>query len=517
MIPFWSFALAPTVEKLFNTRNHFQHLQPLDNIDAATYEETKRWLVGNGIASQVMETLAIGTFLTAFALHLGASNAFIGLIAAVPYLASLGQLFGIFLVERFRNRRLIAVIASSIGRASMVGLPVAALIGDPVFSLPILFFAICLRYSMGSIVGCCWNAWLRDLIDDSERGNLMGRRLMYMTAMGMVASIAASGFIDIWPKWSGLDIRFAYALIFSGAVISGFIAVYCLAHMSEPRMPPAEGPLNLRQRLSEPFKDENFRKLMFFLAAWNFAANLAAPFFTVHMLTRLGLDLFPVTVLAMCSQIANIIVLRSFGRIADRMSNKAVLVVAAPLFVACTFAWIFTTATDARWAVMAILVSVHVLTGIATGGVSIATTNIAMKLAPLGNSTAYLATNSLVSSLSAGTAPVIGGLCADFFAHQKFSILFKWNTGTEDLTVETISLEHWDFYFVLAAVIGLYSLHRLAMVREEGTIDQRAVISEVFTDARRTIRNISSIAGLRVAAEFPMYLLQWVKRRKGGG
>ncbi|MBO6520682.1 MAG: MFS transporter [Rhodospirillales bacterium] len=495
---------------------HFD-LRPSDTVGEADYAETKRWLLGNGIAAQVMEILAIGTFMTAFALHLGASNAFIGLIAAVPSLASLGQLLGIVLVERIRNRRLICVVSGLVGRMALLGLPVAALIGDPVLSLPVLFIAICLRYGMGAIVGCSWNAWIRDLIDEKERGRLMGRRLMYMTAIGMVASIAASAFIDSWTGWSGLDIKYAYAAIFGIAMVAGFIGIYCMTRMSEPCMPADTGPLDLRHRLSEPFRDENFRKLMFFLAAWNFAANLAAPFFTVHMLTRLGLDLFPVTVLAMCSQIANIIVLRSFGRIADRMSNKAVLVVTAPLFIACTFAWIFTTATDVRWAVLAILASVHVLTGVATAGVSIATTNIAMKLAPRGNSTSYLATNSLVSSLSAGIAPVIGGLCADFFAHQKFSILFRWNTGDHDVTIETIRLEHWDFYFVMAALIGLYSLHRLAMVREEGEIDQRAVITEVFTDARRTIRNISSIAGLRVVAEFPFNLLLRTRKRKGGG
>jgi len=498
---------------LLGPKTLLNRLQPLETVDAHSYEETKRWLLGNGIAAQVMETLAIGTFMTAFALHLGASNAFIGLIAAVPYLASLGQVAGIILVERIRNRRLICVIAGFFGRFALFGLPVAALIGDPVFSLPILFVAIAFRYGMGAIVGCSWNAWIRDVIDDKERGLLMGRRLAYMTGIGMIVSIAASGFIDTWPDWSGLDIRYAYAGIFGTAMISGYVGIYCMTRMSEPRMPPDDGPLDLGRRLSEPFRDDNFRRLMFFLAAWNFAANLAAPFFTVHMLTRLGLDLFPVTVLAMCSQMANIIVLRSFGRIADRMSNKAVLTVAAPLFIACTFAWIFTTATETRWVVLAILASVHVLTGVATAGVSIATTNIAMKLAPLGNSTAYLATNSLVSSVSAGMAPMIGGLCADFFAHQKFSILFRWNTGDQDLTFETISLEHWDFYFVLAAVIGIYSLHRLAMVREEGTIDKRTVIAEVFTDARRTIRNISSIAGLRVVAEFPFHLLQRVKRR----
>jgi MFS family permease len=492
-------------------------MRPSETVGEADYAETKRWLLGNGIAAQVMETLAIGTFMTAFALHLGASNAFIGLIAAIPSLASLGQLLGIVLVERIRNRRLICVIAATVGRIALIGLPVAALIGDPALSLPVLFVAIGLRYGMGAIVGCSWNAWIRDVIDDKERGRLMGRRLTYMLAIGMLASIAASGFIDSWPGWSGLDIKYAYAAIFGTAMLSGFVGIYCMMRMSEPRMPADTGPLDLRHRLSEPFRDENFRKLMFFLAAWNFAANLAAPFFTVHMLTRLGLDLFPVTVLAMCSQMANIIVLKSFGRIADRMSNKAVLVVAAPLFIMCTFAWIFTTATEVRWAVIAILATVHVLTGVATAGVSIATTNIAMKLAPKGNSTSYLATNSLVSSLSAGIAPVLGGLCADFFAHQKLSLLLRWDSGAHDVTFETISLEHWDFYFVMAALIGLYSLHRLAMVREEGEIDQRAVISEVFTDARRTIRNISSIAGLRVVAEFPFHLLQRTRRRSGDG
>ncbi|MBO6948392.1 MAG: MFS transporter [Rhodospirillales bacterium] len=490
-------------------------LQPLETVDEAAYAETKKWLLGNGIAAQVMETLAIGTFMTAFALHLGASNAFIGLIAAMPSLASLGQLLGIVLVEHIRNRRLICVIAGLVGRIALIGLPAAALIGDPVLSLPILFAAICFRYGMGAIVGCSWNAWIRDVIDDKERGRLMGRRLAWMTGIGMLVSIAASAFIDSWEGWSGFDIRYAYAAIFGVAMMSGFVGIYCMTRMSEPRMPPDDGPLDLRKRLSEPFRDENFRKLMFFLAAWNFAANLAAPFFTVHMLTRLGLDLFPVTVFAMCSQLANIIVLKSFGRIADRMSNKAVLAVAAPLFIACTFAWIFTTATDTRWAVMAILASVHVLTGVATAGVSIATTNITMKLAPKGNSTSYLATNSLVSSLSAGIAPVLGGLCADFFAHQKLSLLLRWDSGDHDVTFETISLEHWDFYFVMAALIGLYSLHRLAMVREEGEIDQRAVITEVFTDARRTIRNISSIAGLRVVAEFPFSLLLRAKRKNG--
>ena len=488
--------------------NFLKRFEPLDDVDAAALADSKRWLVRNGIAAQVMETLAVGTFLTAFALSLGASNAFIGLVAALPHLASLLQLVGVVLVERLRNRRLICVSAAAMGRLTLWGLPIAAFMGEPEVSLTLLFAAMCVRYAMGAFVTCSWNPWIRDLIPDQERGKLMSRRLSYMLAMGMVVGLAGSVFIDTWPDWSGRPANEGYGVLFLGACIAGIVSLFSMANISEPRMPKPEGSLNLVSRLSAPFKDENFRRLMFFLATWNFAANLAAPFFTVHMLTRLGLDLFPVTVLAVLSQLTNVIVLQSFGRIADRVSNKAVLAASAPFFIACTFAWVFTTATETRWAVLAILAGVHIFTGFATAGVSIATANIAMKLAPYGNSTAYLAANSLVSWATAGAAPMIGGLCADFFAHQKLSLVLRWQTDAQDLTFETISIEHWDFYFVLAALVGVYSLHRLAMVREEGEIDQRAILAEVLADARRTIRNVSSIAGLRVAAGFPFYMLR---------
>ncbi len=492
-------------------------LQPVDVVEGELYESSKRWLMWNGIAAQVMETLAIGTFLTALALHMGASNAYIGLLAAVPHMAAVCQLGGVYIAERARNRRLVCVVGATFGRMGLLFLPAAAIIGTPEVALPLLFVGIAVRYGFGAIVGASWNPWVRDLISDKERGAFVGRRLTYMLSMGMLVSLLAAGLIDHWTQWFGGPIRYAYASIFVCSFIAGVVGIFTMTGMAEPRMPPSEGPLDLGDRLAAPFKDENFRKLMAFLASWHFAANLAAPFFTVHMLTRLGIDLFPVTVLAMLSQLTNILVLQSFGRLADRFSNKAVLTVAAPLFVACTFAWIFTTAVEQRWAVFAILGAVHVLTGFATAGVSIATLNIAMKLAPKGNATAFLATSSLVNSMSAGSAPMLGGLCADFFASQKLSLMFSWESNKEQTLFESVQLEHWDFYFVLAALIGLYSLHRLAQVNEAGEFDHRTVLKELLTDTRRTIRTVSSIAGLRAAAEFPFHLLHRLKHRRRHG
>ena len=61
-----------------------------------------------------------------------------------------------------------------------------------------------------------------------------------------------------------------------------------------------------------------------------------------------------------------------------------------------------------------LLFGIHILMGIATAGVALASGNIAMKLSPGGQATGFLAAGSVVIASCAAIAPVIGGLCADF-------------------------------------------------------------------------------------------------------
>jgi len=60
-----------------------------------------------------------------------------------------------------------------------------------------------------------------------------------------------------------------------------------------------------------------------------------------------------------------------------------------------------------------------------------------------------------------------------------------------------------DFFFLLAFVIGLYSVHRLAMVKEVGEVEERVVFHELVSEIARTTRNLSTAGGLRRMAQFP--------------
>jgi MFS family permease len=489
------------------------HLAPSDNFTLEEQREGIRWWMHNSIGSQVMDTLTVGAFLTAFALELGASTITIGLLAAIPHLTQVLQVAGVYLDDRWRNRRLICVLFTGASRPMFLLMAAAAFVQPTELALALFATAFAARYALTALMSCSWASWIRDLVPEAERGVLTGRRLVLMSLVSIVLGLLAAGFVDVWKAYSLGPAALAYAILFALAFIGGVASTWCMARMSEPHVPSNLMDLDLLARLRHPFHDANFRRLLTFTATWNFAINLAAPFFMVHMLKRLGLELSVVMALTLLSQAVNILVLQRWGDIADRLSNKSVLRVCAPLFIACIFAWTFTTFPERHALTIPLLVVIHVFTGFATAGVTVASGNIAMKLAPHGDATAYLATNSLLISLTAGVAPVIGGLLAHLFTERELSLILRWRTPQGALEFGTLSLSQWDFFFAIATAVGLVAIILLGRVREVGEVDEKVVLSEMYLQAKRFVQNVSSIAGLHQAGHFPFDKLRRRTRR----
>lgn len=253
----------------------------------------------------------------------------------------------------------------------------------------------------------------------------------------------------------------------------------------------------------EPLRDAGFRRLIRFFASWQFAVNLAAPFFSVFMIRQLGFSAGFVLLMSIVSQLANIVVLRGWGGLSDRFTNKTVLSFAAPAFIACIAAMALAGEIGGRGWTVTYLVVLHVLMGMTSAGVALASTAIGLKLAPRGRATAYVATNALVTALAAGTAPLLGGLFASFFEKRQLRLSVDWRSPDGALELVTLSIGWWQFFFLISALVGLYSLHRLTLVREEGEVPRRELVQHVLNVARRGVRNASTVAGLRAAVAFP--------------
>ena len=471
------------------------------------------YIIKDGVASHAMGVLTGGAFLIAFAIKLGASNFVIGLLAAIGPLSQLLQLPSIFLVERIRNRRLITVVAAGLSRVCWLIIALSPFIFPAKIAIAVLLILLIAVSVFGAVSGCSWNSWMRDLIPENIMGSFFSKRMRIAVGVGIVLSILAAVYLDFWKKQFAEQELAGYSILFFVGFAAGMVGLLFLAKTPEIRMPKVQKRPKILKLLSQPFRDENFRKLIAFMCSWNFAVNLAGPFFMVYMLKRLGLSMSFIIGLSIVSQVFNFLFLKIWGKYADRFSNKSVLAISGPLFILSILAWTFTTMPEKYILTIPLLIIIHIVMGLSSAGVSLASGNISLKLAPKGQATAYLATNTITNSIAAGIAPILGGKFADFFAGRELAWTLKYTSPTGEFALPTLNLQQWDFFFAFAFLIGLYALHRLAMIKEVGEVEEKIVAQELFTEVRTQVRTLSSVEGVKQMISFPITIVRNITER----
>jgi hypothetical protein len=374
--------------------------------------------------------------------------------------------------------------------------------------LGLLVLAQCLISVLGSVAACSINSWFHHLLPPDGLGSFFAKRLFVATSMACLGTLGVGFLVDNPPMNEPM---YAYALAFAGSGLAGLASSYYLARSFEPQMQDAGPPVSLLAKLRKPFHDLNFRSLLVLLGAWNFATNLAAPFLTVYLIQQLGYGLATVTALWVTSQLANAMTLYLWGPLSDRLSNKAILAVAFPVYFLCTLGLVFTDVGQPYGLQLPLMYLVHVLMGAASGGIGLATGNLGLKLAPQGEGTSYLAAIGLVSAVAGGIAPIAAGSIAQWFESRQLSLVVRWVASERTGEVSVLGFAHFEFLFALSALCGLYVLHVLSRVREGREISERRVIQELALEALRTVNHLSSIGGV-LGSLFPFERLS--ERRK---
>lgn len=468
-------------------------LQPLSVITPERLKAGQRTLVRDLAWASVSAAFSGGVVLVAFALALGATPLQVGLLAAIPFLAQAAQLPATLLIERLRQRRKIAVFAFTAARLLMLAMAVLPFLEDRALALKLLIGLQVLLAALSAVGGCAVNSWLHQMIPPRELGQFFARRLFSGTTLACVGTLAAGALIERAGLAQPLH---AYGLAFIAAALAGFVSSGYLARTPEPVMQQLGPGAPLLQRLREPFRHRNFRRLLVFLAAWTVASNLAAPFLTVYLMEQRGYALGTVTGLWVISQLASAFTLYLWGRLSDRLSNKGVLAVVLPVHFMCTLALVFVDAIgDAQWQLGA-LVAIHLAMGVATGGIGLAIGNLGLKLAPQGQGTVYLAAIGLATAVAGGVAPIAAGALAQAFRVAELSAVVRWATPNVWNEMAIVSFAHWEFLFAISAAIGLYVMHALSRVDEGSEVSERQVVQQFALEAWRSLNNMPVLGSL---------------------
>ena len=474
-----------------------------------------RALTAEGVASMAMFSVTTSGILAAYALLLGANNFQIGILAAIPFILEPLQIPTIMLVERLRRRKLI--VLATWFPSTLTWIPIALI---PFFldvpsagAIAALLGLMCLRSVLAAATNCAWNSWMRDFIPQSIIGTFYSRKMALATVWAIIFGLAGAFFVQWWQgRAEPEDLPLGYtAVLMAGAIFLGLASPLFMTRVPEPAMAALTGPVTgLRTMLSRPIRDPNFRRLLTFLFSWGFAVNLAVPFFTIYMLDRLGFPLMAVIALNTLAQVTNMLFLRVWGPLADRMGTKTVLSVALSLYVLVILGWAFTTMPERYVLTVPLVIVLQVFAGIAAAGVNLTVGTIGLKLSPHGEATPFMAMASLCGSLGAGLGPIVGGRFIDFFSVRELTLTFGWIEPGSSLAFSAIHLTGADFLFAISFVLGLFTLRFLAGVHEEGAVEREIVLEELIAPTREMTRSFAAIPGMRVLGEYPFGYLRRV-------
>jgi MFS family permease len=282
-------------------------------------------------------------------------------------------------------------------------------------------------------------------------------------------------------------------IVLGAGAAAALLGLVFLARIPEPVMPPAThrpwGDI-----VRAPLRNREFRALVAFLATWTFAINLSTPFFTVYLLRRLELPMAAVIAFAVLSQLTAALVLRAWGVMADRFSTLTVLRVSCAGFLLSVACWPLVGLAVTPWVALAGVAIIHVLAGLTSAGVNLASGTVTMELAPRGAAAGYLAPNALISGAASALAPVLAGLSADWLETQR-------------LSVTLIDFHGLDFLFVATVVVGLYAIHRILGVTERASTTRRVVLAALIEEMRQQmpqpLRTITTVPSVRDLVYFP--------------
>ncbi len=298
------------------------------------------WFWFDGFFASASDNIYL-TYLTVYVLALGASSAQIGLMSALASLSSaLVLLPGALLVERIGRRKQIVVVSSFVARTSFLLL---ALIPLLLQDQPLVIAAIALAVIRDTFSNLHYPAWMSltgDIVPLEGRGHYFASRNFVMSLAAMLVTLIAGMVIT---RSQGLG---GYQAVLAGAALLGFSATFCFGQIGDRRraVPTRKSAFNpamlWRDLRSSPF----FLALCAAMALWNFALNIAGPFFTVYLVQNLNASGTMVALTAIATSISGMVAQRRLGPLVDRIGAHRLLVISSLLIPTTPVAWAFVTA-----------------------------------------------------------------------------------------------------------------------------------------------------------------------------
>jgi MFS family permease len=346
------------------------------------------------------------TFISVFALRLGASNLLVGLRTSLPALINvLFQIPAARLVERKDDRRRVLLLSGLLMR-----LPVLLVAAAPF--LPQRFQAGAVVYitALGTIpaaVGTIsFTAMFADVVAPHNRARVVSVRNALLAAATTITVLLAGRALDILP------FPVSYQLVFALAFVASLVSVYYLGRV----VIPADGKLDredvqraerldLRRTARTILTQRNYVRFSLGSFLFHWGLYFPIPLYAIYRVRTLGISEGWIGALSMLESGVTIIAYYVWGRLAQRRGSRAVVLWGVMLVC---FYPIGMALSKGVWS----LLFVSFVAGIAAPAFNLGLFNSLLEVAPAERRATYVAMFNTLMNVAAFVSPLLGTTAA---------------------------------------------------------------------------------------------------------
>ncbi|WP_052351568.1 MFS transporter [Deinococcus pimensis] len=406
-----------------------KHPEPHPNVDTTEHlvRRTMRLSVLEGVPAMGFIVWTGGSVLTGYALYLHATPAQLGLLGGMPLVAQALTPLIAYLAGRAGRRKPLALLTAGVGRGLWILAPLILLLPEHL-RLWALLALIGLSNVFIAANGTLWFSWMGDVVPEKQRGRYFGFRGGLHGMIGMLCALLGGLALDHLPS------PLKFQVMLTAAVVCGLLAVVLLSLHWEP--PHATERLGLRETLTAPLHDRNFRRFIVLQAYWALAWNLAAPFMLPYFYGELHLHFTQGAIYSALVATLGMVLMPQWGRVADRVGHKPVFTIAA-VGAGSALPLVWTLAAPGQpWIVW--VSALFDATAAGAGGAALA--NLALANAPRERRSAYMAVMGVATGVVGFLAATIGG---QIIAH----------VGTQGVNLGPVHLTGYHLVFLVAALL----------------------------------------------------------------
>ncbi|CAI6078317.1 MFS transporter [Cohnella sp. JJ-181] len=363
--------------------------------------ETRRGLRASlmeGIPAMIIANLLGGPLQTAYLLYLGFQSEQIGLIAAIPSLTLLAQIFMAFAMERWRDRRKVTTILGVGHRTLWVGTGLVPLLSPEAAWAPLYILVFLFSFTLAQASGVIWTSLMADIVPPAVRGRYFGIRNTIHWAVASLTLLLGGQLMEWLPGGRGFTVLFAVCalcIVWNGIELSRY---------ANPPFESEGGGLSAKLML-KPFRDRPFVSAAVFITLFILIQNIVVPLFAYAMLNLLNLSYSSVTLITMVQNIVMMISYIFWGNLNARYAARKLLTWTFPVIALACIVWLGMSALP----ILLVLGLSHVLLGIGLGGYNLLVFNFLIGDTPKGDRPIYIAVFSALTGIAGFIGPNIGG------------------------------------------------------------------------------------------------------------